>query len=74
MGIAKRCPRGFMPGSSKGSLHSQWIFGLRSEQREPLARVGRNVRCDDKYAKWTADCGREAKENDQPHMETGRLN
>lgn len=37
------------------------MFGVQSEQGEPLAWVGRNVRYDDEYKQWIAT-GRQARE------------
>ncbi len=59
--IARECGCGYMPGSSKSSLRGQWVFGVRNEQGEPLAWIGRNVRYDDEYAKWVAS-GRQGRE------------
>ena len=59
--IKRECRCGYMPGSSKSSLRGQWVFGVRNEQGEPLAWVGRNVRYDDEYAKWVGT-GRQGRE------------
>jgi 5S rRNA maturation endonuclease (ribonuclease M5) len=58
---ARECHCGYMPGSSKSSLRGHWVFGVQSEQGEPLAWIGRNVRYDDEYAKWLAG-GRQGRE------------
>lgn len=50
-----------MPGSSKSSLRGQWVFGVRNEQGEPLAWIGRNVRDEDEQEKWIAS-GRQGRE------------
>ena len=52
--IKRECRCGYMPGSSKSSLRGQWVFGIQNDQAEPLAWIGRNVRYDDEYTKWTA--------------------
>jgi hypothetical protein len=59
--IARECRCGYMPGSSKSSLRGQWVFGVRNEQGEPLAWVGRNVRYEDEQEKWIAS-GRQGRE------------
>ena len=52
--IARDCRCGFMPGGSKSSLRSQWVFGVQTEQGDPLAWVGRNVKYDEEHAAWVA--------------------
>jgi 5S rRNA maturation endonuclease (ribonuclease M5) len=59
--IKRECLCGYMPGSSKSSLRGQWVYGVRSEQGEPLAWVGRNVRYEEEYEKW-ATGGRQGRE------------
>jgi hypothetical protein len=59
--IARECRCGFMPGSSQSSLRGQWVFGVRNEQGEVLAWIGRNVRYDDEHAKWIGS-GRQGRE------------
>ena len=59
--IARECRCGYMPGSSKSSLRGQWVFGVQSEQGEPLAWIGRNVRYDEEHEKWIAS-GRQGRE------------
>jgi hypothetical protein len=51
--LAAECRFGYMPGSSKSSLRSKWVYGIRNEQGEPLAWAGRNVRYEDEYDAWT---------------------
>jgi hypothetical protein len=59
--ISRDCRCGYMPGSSKSSLRGNWVFGVQSEQGEPLAWVGRNVRYDEEHEKW-ATSGRQGRE------------
>jgi hypothetical protein len=59
--IKRECRCGYMPGSSKSSLRGQWVFGVRNEQGEPLAWVGRNVRYEDEQEKWIG-AGRQGRE------------
>jgi 5S rRNA maturation endonuclease (ribonuclease M5) len=59
--IQRDCRCGYMPGSSKSSLRGHWVFGVQNEQGEPMAWVGRNVRFDEEYGKWTAS-GRHGRE------------
>jgi hypothetical protein len=59
--IRHECRCGYMPGSSKSSLRGQWVYGIRNEQGEPLAWIGRNVRYEDEHEKWLA-AGRQGRE------------
>jgi hypothetical protein len=51
--LAAECRFGYMPGSSKSSLRSKWVYGVMNERREPLAWVGRNVRYEEEHETWT---------------------
>jgi 5S rRNA maturation endonuclease (ribonuclease M5) len=59
--LCRECRCGYMTSGSKSSLRGQWVFGVQSEQGEPLAWIGRNVRYDEEHEKWVAS-GRQSRE------------
>ncbi|MEM9354716.1 MAG: toprim domain-containing protein [Pseudomonadota bacterium] len=59
--IATEIRTGYMQGSERSSLRSNWVFGVMNRAGEPLAWVGRNVKYEADYEAWLA-CGRQGRE------------
>ncbi len=52
--LARECRFGYMPGGSKSTLRGKWVFGVMNQEGQPLAWIGRNVRCEEEFERWAA--------------------